>query len=364
MAPTATGVGSRALLTAASTIVVIAGLKAAQSLVIPFLIATFLAILCSPVVIWLQRRRVPTVVAILLVVVVVIGVLSAFGAVLGGSVKEFTNSIPEYQERVNAMARSSLAWARGFPRLAPHLDAEQIMKNLQDVFDLGALMGFVGTSLKGLLAALSNTLLVILILVFMLVEAAGFPAKIRAASRGSIDPERFAKVVSEVQQYLAIKTLLSLATGTILGVWMSILGLDFAIVFGLLAFLLNYIPTIGSIIAAVPAITLALIQLGPGRAALILLGFVIVNVAIGNLTEPHLMGRRLGMSTLVVFLSLIFWGWVWGPVGMLLSVPLTMIVKILLENSEDLKWLAVMLDSGRAAAARVARQEEATAATE
>ncbi len=136
---------------------------------------------------------------------------------------------------------------------------------------------------------------------------------------------------------------------------MHLLGLDFALVWGVVAFLLNYIPTIGSIIAAVPAVLLAAVQLGFGRAVLIAAGYVVVNTVLGNLVEPALMGRRLGLSTLVVFLSLVFWGWVWGPVGMLLSVPLTMVVKILLENTDDLRWVAVLLDSGRAAEERLDR---------
>ncbi len=125
-----------------------------------------------------------------------------------------------------------------------------------------------------------------------------------------------------------------------------IIGVDFPLLWGMLAFLLNYVPTLGSIIAAVPPVLLAIVQLGPGHALATALVFVGVNVVLGNFVEPHFMGRRLGLSTLVVFLSLVFWGWVWGPVGMLLSVPLTMIVKIMLENTEDLRWVAVLLGAG------------------
>ena len=135
------------------------------------------------------------------------------------------------------------------------------------------------------------------------------------------------------------------------------MGLAFPMVWGLLAFLLNCVPSIGAIIAAIPAVLFALVQHGPGSALVVAIGYIVVNTAIGSLLEPHLIGRTLGLSTLVVFLSLVFWGWVWGPLGMLLSVPLTMIVKIFLENSEDLRWVAVMLDSGRAAAARLEMEE-------
>jgi len=108
-----------------------------------------------------------------------------------------------------------------------------------------------------------------------------------------------------------------------------------------------------AIIAAIPAVLFALAQLGPGRAVLLAAGYLIVNLVLGNIVEPQLIGRTLGLSSLVVFLSLVFWGWVWGPVGMLLSVPLTMIIKIMLESTEDFRWFAIMLDSGRAAQARL-----------
>jgi predicted PurR-regulated permease PerM len=201
-------------------------------------------------------------------------------------------------------------------------------------------------TLQGVARVLSNMLLVFLIIVFFLVEAAGFPAKLQAAfgERGS--SERFAKIQLEIQRYLATKTVISLATGLIVGISMAIIGVDFAILWGSLAFLLNYIPNLGSIIAAVPPVLLAVVQLGPGYAIAVAIVFLATNLTFGNLVEPYLMGRRLGLSTLVVFLSLVFWGWVWGPVGMLLSVPLTMIVKILLENTEDLRWIAVLLGAG------------------
>jgi predicted PurR-regulated permease PerM len=344
------------LLTAACAIIVITWMRESQALIIPFLIALFLAILCAPVIFWLQKHRVPVVVAVILVVILLLGILAAFLAVVGGSVNEFTAEIPKYQERIDAMAVSVSSW---FGRLAAKTSWFPSTKvftsvssmELLDVVSPGAMMGFLGRGLSGLLSALSNTVLVILTLVFMLLEAAGLPTKMLVAfGKKEGDPNRFAGVTTEVQQYLAIKTGTSLATGAVIATWVAILGLDFAIVWGLLAFLLNYIPNLGSIIAAVPAILLALVQLGPARALAVAIGFLVVNMVFGNVVEPHLLGRRLGLSTLVVFLSLVFWGWVLGPVGMLLSVPLTMIVKILLENSSDLHWVAVLLDSSRAAA--------------
>jgi AI-2 transport protein TqsA len=347
IATTNPGRGARFLLVAASVVIVIWGLREAQPILIPFLISALLAILCAPPVFWLQRHRVPSVLAVAIVVVALIAVFSAVGAVVGGSVNEFTDAVPGYKARINGLLTSFSAWLDRLPFEVPPI-------KVFDVVNPGDLMSFVGTGLKGLVSAFSNTVLVILTLVFMLLEAACMPAKIRLAflARAS-EVGRFEQVTRQVQQYLAIKTALSLATGALIAIWVAILGLDFALVWGLLAFLLNYIPNLGSIIAAVPAILLALVQLGPGRSVLVLLGFVAVNMVIGNVLEPQLMGRRLGLSALVVFLSLVFWGWVWGPIGMFLSVPLTMVFKILVENSDDFKWLAVILDSGASAIERL-----------
>jgi hypothetical protein len=159
------------------------------------------------------------------------------------------------------------------------------------------------------------------------------------------DRRRVTKIVREVQAYLGIKTLVSLATGLSIGVLAWLLGLDFYVLLGLIGFVMNYIPTVGSLLAALPALFLSVLQFTSlGHLLLVVGGYGAINMVFGNLIEPNLMGKRLGLSTLVVILSLLFWAWVWGPVGALLAVPLTMIVKIMLENTEDLRWVAILLD--------------------
>jgi predicted PurR-regulated permease PerM len=181
--------------------------------------------------------------------------------------------------------------------------------------------------------------------IFILIEASGFPRKLQAAFP---NPEKtlghFKAMTGSVNQYMGVKAIFSLATGVLVWILLALIGVDFAPTWGLLAFLLNFIPNIGSFIAALPAILLALIQLGLPAALEALLGYLVVNITIGNFLEPRFMGRRLGLSTLVVFLSLLFWGWVLGPIGMVLSVPLTMIAKIALAANEDSRWLAVLLE--------------------
>jgi AI-2 transport protein TqsA len=338
---------TRLLLTAAAGMIVIAGLRAAQRLVIPFLLAVFLAIICSPLVAWLKKRRVPNLLAVGAVVLVLVGVIAGFGALVGGSVNEFIESIPGYQARLDSLVRSWSGWLERFDIDLPSVE-------VMDYVNPGAFVSLLGSGLKGLASTFTNAFLITITMVFILLEAASFPIKVRAAfGKTDDDPLRLAQVTVQIQRYLAAKTAICLLTGTLIATWTAILGLDFFLVWGLLAFLLNYVPNIGSIIAAIPAVLFALVQLGLGPALLVAIGFLAVNTVLGNIVEPNLMGRTLGLSTLVVFMSLVFWGWVWGPVGMLLSVPLTMIIKILLESSEDFRWVAIMLDSGKAAQARL-----------
>ncbi len=330
-------IGARFLMTLAALTLVIAGLKAAQAILVPFVVAMFLAMLGMPALVWFQRHGLPKWLAVTLVVFLLLGLMTGAGMIVGGSLDSFTNAMPRYRAGLEELVRKGATWleTRG-------VDTSSL--NVVSIFDPGQLLDLIGGTLRGLAGVLSRTLLVILTMVFLLFEAAGFPNKFRLAlglERGSIS--RLLNIADEVQRYLTIKTLISLATGLLLGLWVYLCGLDFPWLWGLVAFLLNFIPSLGSIIAAVPPIALALIQLGPGRAAAVAAGYLAVNLALGNILEPRIIGRQLGLSTLVVFLSLVFWGWVWGPVGMLLSVPLTIIVKIMLENSDDFHWVAVLL---------------------
>jgi len=330
--------GARVLVLAASAVVVVAGLKAAAALVLPLLISVFLAIASIPFVTWLQSRKVPSALAVLLTLLVDAAVIGLLAIVVGRSVNEFTAAAPQYQARLQTMA------ARGLAFLQAHgVDTSQWQP--MQYLNPGAMFDMVGTTLSAIGAVLSNAFLVLLALIFILFEAAGFPRKLMAAFGGRPEyADRLEIAARQIQRYLAIKTVVSMATGLLAGIWVAALGLGVPLLWGLLAFLFNYVPTLGSIVAAVPPFLLALVQFGLWRAVLVAVGYVVINIVLGNFVEPYLYGRRLGLSTLVVFLSLVFWGWVWGPVGMLLSVPLTMLVKIALENTEDMRWIAIMLD--------------------
>jgi len=325
------------LVTVAAAVVVIAGLRAAQSFLIPLLIAAFLAMICTPVVRWLVVRKVPLVVSVILVVLILVTILTGVGAMIGSSIADLTAALPRYQTRVDQLWNSVIDWLaeQGY---------ELNYNDLRNALDSGSILRTFGRGLSSVATLASNSFLVFFSLIFMLFEAAYLPEKIMAA-RGSLKAnlKAFSQVSRQVQQYLLLKTLISAITGALITIWVAVVGLDFPLVWGMIAFFLNFIPTIGSIIAAVPAVLIALIQLGPVPALFVILGFLLANILMGNFMEPRVMGQSLGLSTLVVFISLLFWGWVWGAVGMLLSIPLTVTIKIALESYPPTYGFAVLL---------------------
>lgn len=331
------GKTARLFLTLAAVVVVIAGMKASQEILVPFLLALFLAVLAASPMFWLQRKGMPVWLSLLVVVVGFLLIGVALAGLVSSAVADFSQNLPAYQAKLRGQSQSVIGWLDGLG-----LDTSKM--NLSEVFNPGAAMSLVGTMLNGLGGVLANSFLIILTVIFMLLEAAGFHEKIRYISGhchmtlGNID-----QFTDKVRQYIGIKSWVSLATGVLVTVALFIIGVDYPLLWGVLAFALNFVPNIGSFIAGVPPVLLALIQLGPWHSLATAVVFIVVNILMGNVIEPRFMGRGLGLSTLIVFLSLIFWGWVLGPVGMLLSVPLTITVKIALDAREETRWLSILL---------------------
>ncbi len=324
------------MLAAAAFVVVVAGIQAASSLLIPFLLAAFVAIICLPPMHWLIGRRVPAGLAVLAITLGLILVTILIGAFVGTSVADFSRNLPNYQANLQHQTGALLDW---LGRHGLTLNSQLLRDNLNPA----VAMGLAGKMVAGLGNALANTFLIVLTVIFLLIEGVALPHKWRLMGRHAPSTESFGRFVASVNSYLAIKGWVSLATGVVITVWLAVLGVDYPVLWGLVAFLFNFVPNIGSIIAAVPALLLALVQLGPGPALAAAAGYLVVNIVMGNVVEPRFMGKGVGLSTLVVFLSLVFWGWVLGPVGMLLSVPLTMIVKLALEANPDTHWIAVLI---------------------
>ncbi len=339
-----TGSGTQVLMFLVGTaclVLIVAGLQAAQGVLIPLVFALLLAALASPAVAELRKWGMPKAPAIVLVMVLVTLALVAFGAVLGDSVGRFTASIPKYQPRFDALWNDvqGLALSWGVPESALESGTQGLTG--------GVVLTAVGQGVTAVVALLSNLLIVVITTSFLLLEASDLEDKLSAAfGNESRAVPNLADAAGKVQRYLALKTVVSLLTGAMAGLLCAVVGLPFPVLWGLIAFLLNYVPAIGSIVAAGPPVALAAVALGWGHALAVLIGYLVINVAIGNVLDPRLMGRRLGLSPLVVLLSLFLWGFVWGPAGTLLAVPMMVVLKLVLESLDSTRWIAVMMSSG------------------
>jgi AI-2 transport protein TqsA len=330
----------KAFVTVAAIFIIFAGIKTAANILVPFLLSVFIAIICNPLINKASKFKIPKFVSVIFVITVIVSMAVFLTGLVGSSLNELSQHIPQYRIQL----KEQFTWLTDF--FSRH-DIQLSSSIVTEYFDPAAAMGLAADMLSSFGSVMANLFLIVLTVVFMLFEASSFPHKLHLALD---DPQmrlnQIERFLSSVNNYIAIKTLVSIATGCVVSLMLWAFGLDFFLLWGVLAFLLNYIPNIGSIIAAVPPMTLAILQLGIGEAGAIGLGFVLINMVMGNMIEPRYLGKGLGLSTLVVFLSLIFWGWLLGTVGMLLSVPLTMILKIGLENSPEGRWLAVLLSDG------------------
>lgn len=327
----------KVFVTIAAIFIIFAGIKTAANILVPFLLSFFIAIICNPIVAKASEFKIPKAISVIIVIGLFVTIALSIAGLVGKSLNELSQLIPQYRLQL----KEQFVWLTAF--LARY-NMQISSAILLEYFDPAVAMGMAASMLSGFGSVMTNLFLIILTVVFMLFEASSFPTKLHYALD---DPEmrlkQIERFLASVNNYIAIKTMVSIATGIIVATMLWMFGLDFFLLWGVFAFLLNYIPNIGSIIAAVPAVILAAIQLGLGEAGTIGLGYVLINMIMGNIIEPRYLGKGLGLSTLVVFLSLIFWGWLLGTVGMLLSVPLTMIVKIACENSPEGRWLAILL---------------------
>ena len=330
--------GSRSgLVTAASLVIVLTGINLAQSIIVPLLLALFVAILSYPIVTALERLRLPQSASVFTAVAIILFAGTVLGQFINASIKSFTAKMPEYKlqlvehlEKVPFLSEVEIL-DKSLSQTLTSMNPEQAMS--------------IGVNLLSNASNIvSNTFLILLAAIFVLLEAKVFKEKIHTitAVKGEIS-DKVDNFIESVKGYMLIKTGVSLLTGAAISLALWVIGVEHFFLWGLLAFLLNYIPTIGSILAAIPAVCLAFVQMGSGTALIVAGVFVAVNLIIGNVIEPKFMGQGLGLSTTAVLLSLIFWGFILGSVGMLLSIPLTMVLKIASENSIHWNWLSVML---------------------
>ena len=322
---------------AAAVVIVLAGIKTASVIVVPFLLSLFLATILSPFYLWLNKLGLRGVFSLLIIVFMLLIVIGSIVTLVGSSVQDFSQNVPLYEVKL----RSDL---NGFLEMVDKWGIHIPKSDFIEIFQANSLIRYIATTLKSLGSLLTNSLMIILTVTFMLMEISQFSLKIEKSNSNSL--VQLIEISDKIKHYILLKALTSAATGTSILILLKIFGIHYAVLWALLAFVLNFIPNIGSIIAAIPAVLMATIQYNPAIALYIVAGYLSINIFIGSIIEPRILGRGLGLSTLIVFLSLIFWGWLLGPVGMLLSVPLTIMIKIALNTQPDTKWIATLLDSG------------------
>lgn len=337
--PRSVSAGLRALVAVAALFIVIAGMRAAASLIVPFLLALSISIICLPPLAWMRSKGVPSAVAIALLAVGIIAGLSVIGVIIGSSASDFIHHLPRYQNRVQAMFKQ-------IELLSGHFGVQLSTPALRKVLKPSAIFSMIGNFVSSFGSVLSDSFLIVVTVLFILFEASVLPEKFLALPESSPrhrSVEFFSTFVTSVQRYVVLKTATSLLTGVCVGLALWLIGLRYALLWGLLAFLLNFVPYVGAIIASVPAILLAYLQGGWALFGESIGIYTVVYTIIGNFVEPKWYGQNLGLSTLVVFVSLILWAWVLGPVGMLLSIPLTIIIKMALESNPNTRWIAVLI---------------------
>jgi predicted PurR-regulated permease PerM len=321
-------------------VVIIAGVIAAQSIILPIVLAVFISVICAQPILWLEKQKVPYNIATLLVLISIFVIFVLFGSIIGNSLARFTREAPQYEEKLRETASIFIG---GLNNMGANIDIGQFFETLE----LDKILVFTASAIGEIGKVLSDSFIILLITIFMLLEVKSFMVKTEVIEKMHGNSLKYLDTIGKsIRYYLSIKTVISLVTGLFIWIWLLVVGVDYAILWGVIAFLLNYIPSIGSIIAAVPTMLLALVQLGVGGMLWTGVGYLIVNLVMGSIIEPKVMGKGMGLSTLVVFLSLIIWGFIFGPIGMFLSVPFTMAIKIMLEQNENTKWIAILLSTG------------------
>lgn len=328
--------GRTALLDVAAACVIGAAIMYTKAVLVPLCFASLLAAVLWPPVHLLVERKVPSWIAILFVSSSALMLLLLAANILVQAADGFLAALPDYANQLDDTYHAGVAWVEdhGF-------NVSQIVET--SVPEPGAILSSLGGVLSSVASAASNLLMVVLISLFLLVEAEGLADKTRRAFGDTETTKSIIGAGAALQQYLMLKSLISLLTGLLVAAMLWGLGREHAVLWGFVAFLLNYIPNVGSIIAALPAVALALITDGVLAAGAVSGVYLAVNMLVGNWMEPRVMGDSLGLSPLVVLLALLLWGWMWGPAGMLLSVPLTVLLKEMFALHTSTRWLAEYL---------------------
>lgn len=336
----------------AALFIIIAGLMSAVSFINAILMGLFISIVCAQPIDWLRNKKVPKSIALLIVLVGITLIFFFVIEVIGSSLSSFSKNATFYEENLKEMGSTIL-------NSLNNRGLNVSFSKISDLIDISKAMNITASLLGRLGSLMGNALTIFFLTVFLLLEMDSISIKAKLGFKNSGDMYLYVNsIVRNIRHYLTIKTITSLLTGFFVWICLIIIGVDYAILWALIAFLLNYIPNFGSIIAAIPAMLFALIQLGYHGAFWTTMTFITVNMIIGNMVEPKMMGKGLGLSTYIVFLSLLFWGFILGTAGMFLSVPLTMAMKIILDQNPKTKWISIFLGTEEEAREMLKNKEE------
>lgn len=343
------GEGARFLVTAAAAVIVIFGLQQARDLLVPIMLAGFLAIISYSITGMLRKYlRFPHWLAVLTTVLVDGGIMFGIIRLVNFLAQDFKKALQgDFADRIVTLYNNSMATLND---MGLSEQARELARSPQEILEMvgsARIIAFTQGITSSIVSFMSTTTLVLILMTFLLSEAPLFHSNLRRLPNSTKGKTELVNALMGIQRYLLIKTISSIATGILAWILCSVMGVPFAFLWAVLAFLLNYIPTIGSIVAAIPPIILALLMGGWGDSLIVMAGYLLINCGIGNGIEPLFLGKQFGIATSLVLLSVLLWGWVFGPCGMFLAVPITVLMKLALENSQDLAWVATIIGDGK-----------------
>jgi len=306
------------------------------------LLGVIIAIVSVPMLYWLRRKGLSGGLALVITLLILTVLAVAFALFFVGSVNRLVAALPSYvaeAESLKATVESSLAGLG--------IDTTGVRAVLE-LMDPARLLSLVADVLASLAESISNLVVVVLVVAFLLAESLDLPAKVQRQLRlGHTQLAPVSEYIQDLRRYVVITTQLGAFTGLAATILLLILGVDLPLLWGVLTFLLSFVPTVGIFLAMIPPFLLALLEFGLAKALLVVVGFLLIDAVVENVAKPKFLGESLDMAPVVIILSLIFWAAVLGPVGALLAVPLTMAVKqLVLETDEQARWLAELMSAG------------------
>ena len=328
------------LIAVPSVIITLAGIKAASSIIVPLLLAFILATIAGSFVLYLQGRGLPWWLSMLIVLLAVILLVIGLGLFVSSAAMEFSDRIPYYEAQfLEIMDQLLIALSNhGIP-----LEKSELLHPWSPML----IMGYLGGFLQSLQLVLAESFMILILVVFLLFNQDLFFQKMHTLIDEQHSRQLLGVFSQQINRYILIKSTISALTGVSVAVGLYLMGIEHALLWGVMAFMFNFIPNIGSIIAAVPPMLLALADHGLAMSLWVGFFFLAINIVFGVMIEPRITGKGLGLSSVAVLLSLIFWGWILGPVGMLLSIPLTIMAKVACDLNPRTRWISILLDDGQ-----------------